>query len=88
MIYIGIAFFTEDALIALMELTRQSVFLVALLALLPLNSAGRIVIETRRFLLRQRTVSGDLADVPPGTKNAKGCAVAEAQPGLIIRNMR
>ena len=54
LVYIGIAFFTEDALIAQMELTRRSVILVLLLALLPLNVAGRIVAELRRYLERRR----------------------------------
>jgi hypothetical protein len=57
--YIGIAFFTEDALTAQMELTRRNFFLLALLTLLPLNIAGRIVLETRRFLQRRQTVSGN-----------------------------
>jgi hypothetical protein len=65
LVYIVIAFFTEDALITQMELTRRSVVLVALLALLPLNIAGRIVIETRRFLQRRRAVSGDAAEKHP-----------------------
>lgn len=64
LVYIGIAFFTEDALIAQMELTRRSVVLVALLALLPLNIIGRIVLETRSFLLRRRAISGT-AEVRP-----------------------
>ena len=66
LVYIGIAFFTEDALTALMDLTRQSVVLVFLLALLPLNSAGRIVTETGRFIQRRRAFSGEAADVPDG----------------------
>ena len=61
-IYIGIAFFTEDALIAQMELTRRSVVLVALLALLPLNIAGRIIAEILRYIERRRTISGNTAD--------------------------
>jgi hypothetical protein len=65
LVYIWIAFFTEDALIAQMELTRRSVVLVALLALLPLNIAGRIVMETRGFLHRRRAFSGNVADFAP-----------------------
>jgi hypothetical protein len=65
LVYIGIAFFTEDALIAEMDLTRRSVVLVALLALLPLNIAGRIVSETRRFLHRRRVISGNGAESEP-----------------------
>lgn len=59
LVYIGIAFFTEDALIAQMELTRRSVVLVALLALLPLNIAGRIVAEISGFIKRRRLISGN-----------------------------
>jgi hypothetical protein len=62
LVYIVIAFFTEDALITQMELTRKSVVLVALLALLPLNFAGRIIIEIRRFIERRRALSGKSAD--------------------------
>jgi len=65
LVYIVIAFFTEEALTTLMELTRRNIILLPLLALLPLNSAGRIIIETRRFIQRRRAVSGDLVDVPP-----------------------
>jgi len=56
--YIGIAFFTEDALIALMELTRHSAVLVGLLALLPLNALGRVATELRAVLARRRALSG------------------------------
>jgi hypothetical protein len=63
LVYIGIAFFTEDALIMLMELTRRNLILVSLLALLPLNVVGRIVTEARAYLQRRRAVSGDGGDV-------------------------
>ena len=66
LLYIGIAFFTDETLIALMEFTRRSVVLVLVLALLPLNSAGRIVAETLEYLKRRRALAGDAADVPPG----------------------
>jgi hypothetical protein len=69
LVYIVLAFFTEDALIAEMELTRRSFVLVALLALLPLNIAGRIVFETRSFLQRRRAFSGKVADLHPGLFN-------------------
>ncbi len=64
-IYIVIAFFTEDALITQMELTRRSVVLVALLALLPLNIAGRIVAEIRAFIERRRLMYGNVAGSDP-----------------------
>lgn len=62
LVYIGIAFFTEEALIAQMELTRRSPVLVVLLALLPLNITGRIVSEICRFIKRRRAISGNAAD--------------------------
>lgn len=66
LIYIGIAFVTDDALIALMDFTRANILLTLLLALLPLSSAGRIVAETGRFLKRRRALAGNDADVPAG----------------------
>jgi hypothetical protein len=66
LLYIGIAFGTDDALMALMEFTRTTVLLTILFALLPLNSLGRIVTETGRYLKRRRALAGDGADVPPG----------------------
>jgi hypothetical protein len=62
-LYIGIAFFTDETLITLMALTRRSVFLAALLSLLPLNGACRIVVEAGRFLKRRRAMNGT-GDVP------------------------
>jgi hypothetical protein len=66
LLYIGIAFFTNDTLTALMEFTRSSVFLTAILALLPLNSAARIVTETGSYFRRRRVLAGDAVEVPPG----------------------
>jgi hypothetical protein len=58
LLYIGIAFSTDDALMALMEFTRTSIILTVLFALLPLNSACRIVTETGRYLKRRRALAG------------------------------
>jgi hypothetical protein len=66
LIYIGIAFVTNDALIALMDFTRTNIFLTVLLALLPLSCAGRIVVETSRYIKRRRALAGNAADVPAG----------------------
>jgi len=52
LLYIGIAFFTDETLISLMAFTRRSVVLAALLALIPLNYACRIV----RGAVKQRAV--------------------------------
>ncbi len=62
LLYIGVAFFTEEALITQMELVRQSAVLVALLSLLPLNIASRIVAEMLRYIERRRLFSGTAAD--------------------------
>jgi hypothetical protein len=58
LLYIGIAFITDETLIALMALTRRSFILAALLALIPLNFAIRIVRETVRQLDIRRALSG------------------------------
>jgi hypothetical protein len=75
-VYICIAFFSDETLTALMEVTRRSFFLAAVLALLPLNSICRIVKETGRSIARRRVLRGgpafpelfdetvDLADSP------------------------
>ena len=56
--YIGIAFFTDETLITLMAFTRKSMILAALLALIPLNRALRLVGETVRFRKMRRAMSG------------------------------
>lgn len=66
LLYIGIAFATDDALIVLMEITRRSIVVKALLALLPLNSASRIVTETGRHLRRRRSLIGNPTHIQPG----------------------
>jgi hypothetical protein len=66
LVYIGIAFGTNDTLMALMEVTRSSLLLTAILALLPLNSACRVVVETRRYLERRRVMKAGAAQLPPG----------------------
>jgi hypothetical protein len=62
--YIGIAFGTDETLTALMEFTRKSVILAVLLALIPLNSLCRIVLETDRHLKRRRALTGAGTDAP------------------------
>lgn len=53
--YIGIAFFTDETLITLIALTGRSLVLAAILALLPLNIASRMVVEAGRYLARRRS---------------------------------
>lgn len=66
LIYIGIAFVTDETLIMLMSFTRSVVFLIIMLALLPLNSLCRLIAETRRYLKGRRALTGRVTDVPPG----------------------
>ncbi len=56
--YIGVAFFTDETLITLMAFTRRSFFLAALLALIPLNCALRIVRQTTLYLNVRRALHG------------------------------
>jgi hypothetical protein len=56
-IYISIAFFSDETLTVLMAVTRRSIILAAVLGLLPLNSACRIVAEADRYLKRRRASS-------------------------------
>lgn len=57
-LYVGIAFFTDETLITLMAFTRKSMILAAILALIPLNSALRLVRETAGFLRMRRAMAG------------------------------
>lgn len=65
LLYVGIAFVTEETLTALMEFTRTSFFLSLLLALLPVNCAIRLVKETDDYLKRRRAMTEYGAHVPP-----------------------
>ena len=65
LLYIGIAFFTDETLITLMAFTRKSFILAALLALIPLNMALCILLETIRHLKTRRVLTGKTADVMP-----------------------
>lgn len=58
LVYIGIAFFTDETLITLMALTRNSVILAVILALIPLNSALRLIREAGRHLQMRRVMAG------------------------------
>lgn len=61
LIYIGIAFFTDETLITLMAFTRTSIILAALLALIPLNCLLRLLQETGRQLKIRRVLHGENA---------------------------
>lgn len=66
LVYIAIAFFTDETLTTLMALTGENIFLTLLLALLPLNSACRIVRESGRFIARRRAMTGAGTALPTG----------------------
>jgi hypothetical protein len=63
LLYIGIAFFTDETLITLMAFTRKSYLLAALLGLIPLNYALRMLQETVRHLGIRRAMTGKTAPV-------------------------
>jgi hypothetical protein len=65
LLYIGIAFFTDEALITLMALTRKSLILKGILALIPMNCLLRILKETNRHLGIRKVLTGKTADVKP-----------------------
>src|ERR1039457_673960 len=44
---------------ALLDYTHSSVFLTLVLALIPLNSAGILAAEIRKYLVRRRAVTGN-----------------------------
>ncbi|MBJ6752850.1 hypothetical protein [Geomonas anaerohicana] len=66
LLYVGIAFGTNEPLTALMAFTRGNAALIALLALVPLNGAARLVAECRSFLKRRRALSGAAGIDPSG----------------------
>jgi hypothetical protein len=61
LLYIGIAFFTDETLITLMAIVRRMPTLVGLFALLPLNGVCRMVLEGSRYLKRRRALSGSIS---------------------------
>ena len=65
LIYVGLAFFTDETLITLMAFTRNSRVLAGILGLIPLNIALRILRDTRRHLTLRRTLSGKTAESMP-----------------------
>ncbi|MBJ6802753.1 hypothetical protein [Geomonas propionica] len=66
LLYVGIAFGSNEPLTALMAITRGNVALLALLALVPLSGAARLVAETATFLKRRRMFSGVAGSDPAG----------------------
>lgn len=77
LLYVGIAFGSNEPLTALMATTRGNFLLVALLALVPLNGAARLVLEGVQALRRRRAMAGsgagrglfdDEVTLPPATR--------------------
>lgn len=66
LVYIGIAFFTDETLITLMKLTRTNMLLMGLLAMLPLSSASRLVAESITWQRRRRALTGRQKEIGPG----------------------
>jgi hypothetical protein len=64
-LYIGIAFFTDETLITLMAFTGRSFILALLLALIPLNYLFRILRETVSYFKIRRVMTGTAAAVVP-----------------------
>ena len=62
LLYIGIAFFTDETLIALMALTSKSFILAAILALIPLNRVFCVALEMLRHLKMRRVMNGKTVD--------------------------
>jgi hypothetical protein len=58
LLYIGIAFFTDEALIILIAITKSSVILIALFSLIPLNRGARLLAEVRSYLARSAVMGG------------------------------
>lgn len=86
LIYIGIAFVTDETLIALMDFTRGSLILTLLLALLPLSCAARLVQETLIHLRRKRAMAGNATILPDGAfDDAVRLEAAAAFAGLARR---
>lgn len=62
LLYIGISFFTDEALITLMAFTRRSIILAAVLALIPLGRALCAVRETLGQIRIRRALAGKAVD--------------------------
>lgn len=59
LLYIGIAFFTEESLIVLIGLVKSNVILAAFFSLIPLNRLLRLVDEVKRYLAARRALRGE-----------------------------
>ncbi len=62
LLYIGVAFFTDETLVTLIAFTRKSIVLAAILALIPLNRALCLLRETYMHLELRRMLAGKTGD--------------------------
>ena len=65
LLYIGIAFFTDETLTVLIALTTRLPLLWVIFGLLPLNCASRIVVEGSGYLKRRRALSQGASALEP-----------------------
>jgi hypothetical protein len=83
LVYICIAFFTEDALTSLIALAGHSLLLALLFSLLPLNSACRILKESLDFRHRRRALAGGVPAPDPALfDESVRVAAAVIPPGV------
>lgn len=64
LVYIAIAFFTDEALITLISLAGSNIILIVLLGMIPVNVMLRIVREIRTVLRRRGMTSGSASPEP------------------------
>lgn len=86
LIYIVLAFITDDTLVALMEYTRTNALLVVLLALVPLNSVCRMLKEAACHVEVRRALAGKAAgDLSSLFDEAITLSVSPSLEGLRAR---
>jgi hypothetical protein len=64
LLYVALAFRTEEALVGLMGLTRTNVFLLLLLALMPLHCGARMLGEAVSYIRRRRCMRSGVCATP------------------------
>jgi len=66
MLYIVLAFGTDEVLVTLMELIRKSILLQFVFLLVPLNCVARIIKEVLAYNNRRKIFAGDCRDIQDG----------------------
>lgn len=82
-LYIGVAFFTEEVLTVLMMLTRKYLVLSAILALVPINFACRAGVDLAGYLKRRRSLTGAAASWDPSLYDE----TVEVEPSTAIAKL-